>query len=168
MDLIWSQYALHEVWVSLASFGVLFFALWKFALPPITKMLDERSDKIRDSLEKAEETRMEAQTLLEEYKQQMAEARTEAGKLLDDARKAAEGMKDELTAQAASEAEEIKTKALEAIEAEKRAAMAELQASMASLSTDLAGRIIASELDEAKHKALIEGYLADVGSLDEG
>ena len=168
MDLIISPYFTSEVIVSFVSFAILFFALWKFALPPLTKMLDERSDKIRESLEKAEETRIEAQTLLEEYKEQMAEARTEAGKLIEDARKAAEGMREELTAKASADAEEIKTKALEAIETEKRAAMAELQASVATLSTDLAALIIASELDEAKHKALIEGYLADVGSLDEG
>jgi len=49
---IWS-----EVWVSLLSFGVLFLLMWKLALPPITNMLDERAEKIKDSLEKAEETR---------------------------------------------------------------------------------------------------------------
>lgn len=168
MDLIISPYFTSEVIVSFASFTILFVLLWKFALPPITKMLDERSEKIRVSLEKAEETRIEAETLFEEYKQQMAEARAEAGKVLDDARKAAEGMKDEIVAQANAEAEETKQKAIEAIEAEKRAAMAELQASVATLSTDLAGRLIATELDEAKHKALIESYLKEVGSLDEG
>ncbi len=52
--------------------------MWKFALPPITNMLDERAAKIRDSLERAEQTRVEAERLLEEYKQQLAEAREEA------------------------------------------------------------------------------------------
>jgi F-type H+-transporting ATPase subunit b len=168
MELILSPYFTSEVIVSFVSFAVLFFLLWKFAFPPLTKMLDERSERIRISLEKAEETRIEAETLFEEYKQQMAEARGEAGKVLEDARKAAEGMKDEIVAKANAEAEETKQKAVEAIEAEKRAAMAELQASVAALSTDLAGRIISTELDEAKHKALIEGYLKEVGSIDEG
>jgi F-type H+-transporting ATPase subunit b len=168
MELILSPYFTSEVIVSAISFLVLFVLLWKFALPPLTNMLDERSKKIRESLEKAEETRIEAETLFDEYKQQMAEARSEASKILEDARKAAEGMKDEIVAKAGAEAEEVKQKALEAIESEKRAAMAELQSSVASLSTDLAGRIIASELDENQHKALIEDYLGQVGALDEG
>jgi F-type H+-transporting ATPase subunit b len=167
VELILSPYFTSEVIVSAISFLVLFVLLWKFALPPLMKMLDERSQKIRDSLEKAEETRIEAETLLSEYKEQLAEARADANKVIEDARKAAEGMKDDIVASANSEAEAIKAKALEAIEAEKRSAMAELQASVATLSTDLAGRIIDSELDEAKHKALIEGYLSEVGRLDE-
>ena len=71
-----------ELLVLLVSFGVLFVLMWKFALPPITKMLDERAAKIKDSLEKAEETRVEAERLLDEYKAQLAEARLEANRVI--------------------------------------------------------------------------------------
>jgi F-type H+-transporting ATPase subunit b len=156
-----------EILVALTSFLVLFAILSKFAFPPVTKMLDERAEKIRESLEKAEETRIEAERLLEEYRVQMAEARAEAGKVIEQGRTVAENMKNEIVAKAREEAEAEKSKAIEAIKAEKLAAMAELQASVANLSVAVAGKIIGQQLSAADHAALIERSIAEVGSLHE-
>ncbi|MCE5203470.1 MAG: F0F1 ATP synthase subunit B [Coriobacteriales bacterium] len=156
-----------EMWVNVAAFVVLFIVMWKVAFPPMTKMLDERAEKIRDSIEKAEETRVEAERLLEEYRQQMADARTEAAKIIEQGRTVAENMKAEILAKAREEAEAEKTRTLEAIRAEKAAAMAELQTSVADLSVAVAGKIIGEKLDPAEHHALIERYIAEVGSLNE-
>ena len=148
------------------SFGVLFVLMWKFALPPITKMLDERAEKIKDSLEKAEETRVEAERLLDEYKEQLAEARQEASRVIEQGRRVADTMKDEIVAKANEERESMLARAREEIQGEKRAAMAELQAQVADLSVAVAGRLIGSTLSAADHKALIEKVVAEVGSLD--
>jgi len=156
-----------EVLISLVSFFVLFGVLAKFAFPPITKMLDERAAKIRESLEKAEETRVEAERLLEEYKQQMAEARHEATQVVEQGRRVAESMKAEIVAKAHEEAEAEKQKAVEAIRAEKAAAVAELQRQVADLSVAVASKIIGSSLSVTDHEALIDKYLAEVGSLNE-
>jgi len=155
-----------EVLVALVSFGVLFVLMWKFALPPITKMLDERAEKIKDSLEKAEETRVEAERLLDEYKEQLAEARQEASRVIEQGRRVADTMKDEIVAKANEERESMLARAREEIQGEKRAAMAELQAQVADLSVAVAGRLIGSTLSAADHKALIEKVVAEVGSLD--
>jgi F-type H+-transporting ATPase subunit b len=155
-----------ELLVSLVSFGVLFVIMWKFALPPITNMLDERAAKIKDSLEKAEQTRVEAERLLDEYKQQLAEARLEANRVIEQGRKVAETMKDEIVAKANEERESMLTRAREEIQGEKRTAMAELQAQVADLSVAVANRVIGSTLSAADHKALIEKSIAEVGSLD--
>jgi len=154
-----------EVIVSLISFLVLFVVLWKFALPPITNMLDKRSETIRESLEKAEETRVEAERLFEEYKQQMAEARGEAAKVIEQGRKVAGAMKDDIVAKANEEAANVIAKAKETIEAEKKAAMAELQRSVADLSVAVAGRLIGAELSAADHEKLISQAIEEVGSL---
>ncbi len=156
-----------EVLVSAISFAVLFILLWKFALPPITKMLDERSAKIRESLEKSEQTRVEAERLLDEYKQQIAEARAEAAKIVEQGRKVAEKLHTEAQAKAAEEAAVIVAKAREEIVAEKRAAVAELQGQVADLSVAVAGKVIGEKLSAKDHAALIDRYLAEVGSLDE-
>lgn len=156
-----------ELLVSLVSFAVLFLVMWKFALPPITKMLDERAEKIKDSLEKAEETRVEAERLLNEYKEQLAEARLESSRVIEQGRKVAETMKDEIVAKANEERESILARAREEIQGEKRVALAELQASVAELSVAVAGRIIGSTLSASDHAALIEKYVAEVGSLNE-
>ncbi|MDO8880938.1 MAG: F0F1 ATP synthase subunit B [Coriobacteriia bacterium] len=156
-----------EMWINVASFTVLFFVLAKFAFPPITKMLDERANKIRESLERAEDTRVEAERLLEEYKVQMAEARAEATQVIEQGRKVAESMKVEILAKAREEAEAEKTKAIEAIKAEKSAAVGEIQKQVADLSVAVAGKIIGSSLSRTDHEALIDKYLTEVGSLHE-
>jgi len=156
-----------EMWVNIAAFAVLFVVLWKFAFPPITKMLDERANKIRESLEKAEDTRVEAERLLDEYKVQMAEARAEATQVIEQGRKVAESMKAEILAKAREEAEAEKTKAVAAIKAEKESAMAELKGEVADLSVAVAGKILGSSITKADHEALIDKYLAEVGSLNE-
>lgn len=154
-----------EVLVSLISFLVLFGVLWKFALPPITNMLDKRAETIRESLEKAEETRVEAERLFEEYKAQMAEARGEAAKVIEQGRKVADAMKDDIVAKANEEAAAIIVKAKETIEAEKKSAVAELQRSVADLSVAVAGRLIGAELSAADHEKLISQAIEEVGSL---
>ena len=156
-----------EVIVALISFLVLLVVLGKFAFPPIVSILDERTEKVRESLEKAEETKVEAERLLEEYKVQMAEARGEAAKVIEQGRAVAESMKVEIIAKAKEEAEAEKSKALEAIKAEKVSAMAELQKQVADLSVDVAGKIIGTSLKKEDHAALIERYVAEVGSLNE-
>lgn len=165
MELIIPQTS--EMLVNVVAFLVLFVVLAKFAFPPITKMLDERANKIRESLEKAEDTRVEAERLLEEYKQQMAEARSEATQVIEQGRKVAESMKAEILAKAKEEAEAEKVKAIAAINAEKEAAMAELKGQVADLSVAVAGKIIGSSLTKQDHEALIDKYLAEVGSLNE-
>ncbi len=156
-----------EMWVNVVAFLVLLFVLGKFAFPPITKMLDERAEKIRESLEKAEDTRVEAERLLDEYKAQMAEARAEAAQVIEQGRKVAESMRAEILAKAREEAEAEKAKAVAAITAEKESAMAELKGEVADLSVAVAGKIIGSSLSKTDHEALIDKYLAEVGSLNE-
>ncbi len=156
-----------EMAVNVVAFIVLFIFMAKFAFPPITKMLDERANKIRESLEKAEDTRVEAERLLEEYKVQMAEARAEATQVIEQGRKVAESMKVEILAKAREEAEAEKTKAIEAIKAEKSAAVGEIQKQVADLSVAVAGKIIGSSLSRTDHEALIDKYLTEVGSLHE-
>ena len=156
-----------EMFVNLVAAAILFIVLGKFAFPPITKMLDERANKIRESLEKAEDTRVEAERLLDEYKVQMAEARAEATQVIEQGRKVAESMKAEILAKAKEEAEAEKVKAIAAINAEKESAMAELKGQVADLSVAVAGKIIGSSLSRSDHEALIDKYLAEVGSLNE-
>ncbi len=158
---------LSAIWPTMIAFLVLFVVLWKFAFPPITKMLEERATNIRESLERAEQTKVEAERLLEEYKQQMAEARGEAAKVIEQGRKVAEAMKDEIVAKAKEDAAAVVAKAHEAMQAEKKAAIAELQAQVADLSVAVAGKIIGEKLTAADHARLIDTFMAEAGSLND-
>lgn len=154
-----------EILVSLTSFLILFFVLAKFAFPPITNMLDKRAETIRGSLDRAEETRVEAERLLEEYKVQMAEARAEVAKVIEQGRLVADRMKDDIIARANEESANMIVKAKESIEGEKTAAMAELQRSVADISVQVAGKLIGEKLSADEHAELIDRYIAEVGSL---
>ena len=152
---------------ALISFAIVFFILSKFGWPAISDMLDKRADTIREGLERAESARIEAERLLEEYKHTMAEARKEAGSILQSAKQAAEASRVEATAKTQAEIDEMLAKARESIEGERRAAIASLQASVADLSVAVAGKLIGSELSAADHQSVIAKYVAEAGSLNE-
>lgn len=156
-----------DIWPTILAFLILFFLLYKFALPAINGMLDARAARVQESLERAEETKIEAERLFEDYKAQMAEARGEAAKVIEQGRKVAESMKDEIVAKANEDAAAIVAKAHEAMEAEKKAAVAELQAQVAELSVAVAGKLIGEKLTAADHAALIDKFVAEAGSLND-
>ena len=156
-----------NIWPTWLAFGILFFLLYKFAMPAVLGMVDARAARIRESLEKAEETKIEAEQLMGEYKQQLAEARGEAAKVIEQGRKVADAMKDEIVAKANEEAQNLIAKAHEAMEAERKAAAAELQAQVADLSVAVAGKILGEKLSADEHSKLIEQYLSEVGGLND-
>jgi F-type H+-transporting ATPase subunit b len=151
---------------ALISFAIVFFVLAKFAWPAISSMLDQRADNIRESLERAENAKVEAERLLEEYKHTMAEARKEAGTILQQAKQSAEATRSEAAAKAQADYDDLLVKAREAIDGEKRAAIAELQRSVADLSVAVAGRLIGAELSTEDHLKVIEKYVSEAGSLN--
>jgi len=136
-------------------------------MPAVLGMVDARAARIRESLEKAEETKVEAERLMGDYKNQLAEARGEAAKVIEQGRKVADAMKDEIVAKANEEAAGIVAKAHEAMEAEKKAAIADLQAQVAELSVAVAGKIIGEKLSADEHARLIEQYMSEVGGLND-
>jgi len=148
------------------SFLIILVVAWKFVWPPITSALDERAVTIRESLERAEAAKLEAEHLLEEYKQTMAEARKEAGTILQQAKQAAESTRSEAAAKAQAEYDEMIAKAREAITGEKRAAIADLQKSVADISISVAGKLIGTELNREEQLKVIEKYVSEAGSLN--
>lgn len=155
-----------ELVPGLIAFAVVFFVLSKFAWPAISNMLDLRANTIRESLERAEEAKIEAERLLAEYKTAMAEARKEASTILTQAKQSAESTRTEASARAQAEYDAMLDKARQAIEGEKQAAIAQLQASVADLSVAVAGKLIGAELSKEDHLKVIEKYVSEAGSLN--
>ncbi len=151
------------VWAVIA-FAIVFGLLaWK-AWPAIKKQLKDREDRIRGDLERAEQARIEAEGSLEEYRKQLAEARGEATKIIEEARLAAEQVRQERIAAIDSEIAEHRARAAEDIRLATERAMGELQGRVAELSIELAEKVVERNLDRDTQVQLIENYINQVGS----
>ena len=151
------------VWGAI-SFVVLFVLLSKVALPGLRQGMEARSDKIRASLDEAEQARAEAQAVLAGYQRQLAEAKGEAGRIIDDARQTAESVKRDLMARAEAEAEEQRRRNAEQIAGERDRVMGELQGQVAVLAVEMAERVVEANLDRTTNVRLIENYITTVGN----
>lgn len=150
----------------LIGFILLWVVLAKFGWPAITGMLDKRVTTIKESLEQAENAKIESAKLLEENKAQLDDAKKQAAQIIAEAKQSGEAVKAAITSKAQEEAEAMIAKARVAIEAEKKAAIADLQGSVADLSVSVAGRLIGQDLSEGDHRKIIEHYLSEAGALN--
>ena len=153
MDLILPDFGL-LVWTGLV-FSLLMFLLAKFAWKPILNAVNTREQKISEALELAEKTKAEMQALKAENDQILKEARAERDQILKEAKEAALGMVEDAKGKAKDEAAKIVESARQTINSEKAAAMAELKNHVASLSLEIAEKVVRHELSsDDKQKAL--------------
>lgn len=156
-DLVWSA----------VIFAVILIFFWKKILPNVSAMLDARSAAIEGKIEEAGAAQKEAEEALAKYTAQLAEARSEAGKIRDAAR--ADGAKIVAEAKdvAGVEAARITTTAHAQIEAERQAALVSLKSEVGSLALDLASGVIGESLsDDKKSKAMVDRFLADLNASE--
>lgn len=151
----------------LIAFLILWFILAKFGWPVFENMLNRREDTIKDALKKAEEARQQSERALAEHEDQLAEARALAAQIVSDAKKSGAAIESDIKARAQIEADEMIEKARAAIEIEKKAAIEELQGSVADMTVSVAGRVIGNDLSDDEHRAIIERYIKEAGSLNE-
>jgi F-type H+-transporting ATPase subunit b len=151
------------LWGGLAFFFLL-IALWKFGIPAATNMMHERTERIRGDLDTADKARSDAETVLAEYRTQLAESRTEASRIIEEARQQAEQVRRDLTARAEAEAAELRARNVEQLAAERDRVLGELRGQVASLAVELAEKVVESNLDREANLALIESYINSVGS----
>jgi F-type H+-transporting ATPase subunit b len=156
---------LAELILGAIAFGILFFFMWKWVLPRLNQTLDARRDKIQGDLERAEQTRGEADQMLAEYRQQLANAREDANHIIEEARKTAESMRKDLVARAEQENQAILGRAQEEIRAERDRVFQELKSQVAELSLTLAARVVGEDLDRDRHLRLVDQYIAELSTM---
>ena len=146
------------------AFLILLFVMSKFAYPAIKKAMDDRTEKIRASIDEADKLKAEAATSLAQYQASIADAKTEANRFIDEARTAAEAVRADLIARAEAEANETRSKGREDVEASKARAITELQAQVGDLTIALAEKVVERSLDDATNRALIDNYINNLGN----
>lgn len=146
-------------------FGIMFFLLKKFAWPIILGSLNEREKSISDALDSAKKAKEEMLLLKSDNEKILAEARNERDQLLKDARDTRDAMIHEAKTKAQQEADRLLKQAREAITAEKNAAINEIKDQVATLSVQIAEKILKQELTSAdKQKALVSQMLNEANS----
>jgi F-type H+-transporting ATPase subunit b len=147
----------------IVSFSIILFLLKKFAWKPILGMIKEREDSIENALASAEKAKLEMKALKSSNEKILAEAKLERDSLLKDAREIREKMIAEAKNLASKEGEKMLATARENIQIEKNAAIAELKNQVATLSIEIAEKILKSELSsDEKQKQLVNTLLKDI------
>lgn len=155
--------AMYDIVWSGVCFVVILLLFWKYALPRMKKLLDERSAAIEGNIAKADEAQRKAEAALEEYTAQLADARKEAGEIRDAAREDGKKILAEAKDTASSEAARLTASAHAQIEAERQSAFVSLRSEVGTLALDLAGGVIGETLsDDKKAQAVVDRFLADL------
>jgi len=147
---------------SLITFLVLMLALWKFAYTPLINMARARQEGINQAITEAERLRSDAEDLLTNYKQQLAEAREEAAAILDRARKAGENTKAEALVQARAEAEATLAKARKQIERDTNQALQQIREEVADLTVAATAKVARSGLSGEDQLRLIQEAINEI------
>jgi F-type H+-transporting ATPase subunit b len=150
-------------------FLIVFFVLRKYAFGAIQKIIDDRREAIRRSIEAADHARDEAQRLLEEHRKLLADARGQGEEILAEARKTRESMEQRMREETESERQRRLEETRKEIAAETARALEQIRAEVADLTLEAASRVVGRTLDAKQDQALIEEAIAglDFSRLEE-
>jgi len=161
--------ATYDIVWSVVCVAIIAFAFYKYVIPRLTKVLDERADKIEGGLKRAETAQEEAQQTLQQYQKQLDEARLEAAKIREDARTQGQQILAQMRADAQAESDRIVASGHTQLEAQRQQIITELRSDLGRTAVDLAEKIIGqSVLDEAKQAATIDRFLDEIDKSDAG
>ena len=152
----------------MVSFLILFVVLWALLYKPVLRVLDQRADRIRESLETAQKAQEEAARSRDEMQGQIEAARAEGQSMIAQAREVAERFRQEELTKARNDIEAERSRAQANIQRERDAAIEELRREFAGLAISAAERVVERELDESTHRELIEKTLEEGARLRKG
>ncbi len=147
------------------NFSILLFVLYVLLYKPVLKALDNRSKKIKESMDLAEKLKQDSARMEEEVKKRLDEARKEGQTLIAQASHIGERLKEEARTQAKAEADAIVARAKAEIQRERDEALEELRRQFADLAVLAAQRVINASLDKQAHKKLIDEVLQSSTAL---
>jgi F-type H+-transporting ATPase subunit b len=144
------------------TFILLLLILKKLAWKPILSALSQREDAIKDSLEKAEKAKEEAQKILQENQASIAKAEEESKKIIEQSRTYADKLKEEMLKDSKVQAQKIIEDASSEIERKKEETFNELKTKVAEIAIQAAEKILSENLNKDSNKKLVDKYLDDI------
>jgi F-type H+-transporting ATPase subunit b len=158
----------HGLLSQFLSFGILLIVLLVIGYKPITKMLDERSKKIKDSMDQAEFIKQQVAKTEQMVQEQLAQARKDGQDVVAQAAQIGEKLRQEAREQARQDAEAIVARARTEIQAEREEAIAKLRKEFVEVAILAAEKVINRALDKETHRKLIEETLEESTNLNKG
>ena len=143
------------IW-TIVFFLITFFVLKRYAFGPIQKIIDDRRDRIRQSIEEAEHARAEAHELLEEHRKLIGQARGDADRILAEARRVSDAQRERAREETEADRQRRLEETKRLIEAETQRALEQIRSEVADLTLIATERITGKVLDDRDHKRLIE------------
>lgn len=126
-------------------------------------MLDARRAEIENNLNSAEQAKLDAQKLKDEYASQIQDARQEAQDIINQATKAGEQAKAEIVTEAREEAARLTERAKEEIAREKSEALSEIRNEVAELAVLAAEKVVGKTIDAKDHENMVNNFVKEVG-----
>ena len=149
---LWQELVLGSI-----AFAILCFVLMKFVFPVMEKTFAARVDAIEGGIKRAEAAQAEANELLEQYRAQLSEARTEAARIRDEARADAEGIRQDVLAKAREESDRIIASGRDQLAAQRESILRDLRSEVDTLAVDLASKIVGESLaGEARSQGVVK------------
>jgi F-type H+-transporting ATPase subunit b len=159
--------ALPELIIGALAFLIVFAVLGKILLPRIQKTLAERTDAIEGGLKRAEDAQAEAQQVLDQYRQQLADARQEAARLREQAQEQGAAIIADMREVAQTEARRIIDSAHQQIATDRMLALQALRTDVGTLAVDLAGRVVGESLEDvARQHRIVERFIEGLEQPD--
>jgi len=149
------------VWV-LVIFGIVLFVLGKYVYPVLRDALDRRAQTISSEIDAAEDLRKQADQVLAEYRERLAEARTQADEIVTRARQAGEAHQKESVETARAERERLLEQTRRDVQAETRRAIDEIRREVADLTVLATEKVTRKSLTEADQRRLVDDALKDL------
>jgi F-type H+-transporting ATPase subunit b len=147
------------IW-TIVCFLITLFVLKRYAFGPIQTMIDQRRERIRQSIDEAEHAREEARKLLEEHRSLIGEARRDAEEILAEARRVADAQRDRVKEETEADRQRRLEDTRRQIEAETQRALGQIRAEVAELTLVATAKVTGKVLDDADHRRLIEEAVA--------
>ncbi len=143
-------------------FVLLLLILKKYAWGPLLKSLNDREQCIKDTVEKAEYLKQEAEKILAQNRALLTKADEDARKVISEGRELAEKMRNDLINKTSDDTARMIKQAKSEIEREKLSALNSLKDEIANLAVQAAGKIIDENLDAAKQKKIMDSFISKI------
>ena len=150
-------------------FFILVIAMVKFVGPKIRATFAQRTARIQGQLEEAERVKLQADQVLQEYRDKLGDARSEVARIIEEGKRTAEALRADIVAKAEAEAREIVQRAQADVAGERDRAVQQLRSTLGDLSIQLASRVIEKELSTTEsHRALVDRAIEELNRSGNG